>query len=267
MRKLNCEIVTAIIICIALTSCKDESNENDPIKFTVTFNSNGGSIIWPQSLKRGEKVAKPFNPALFGHTFFAWYKEVELTNEWKFDIDVVTTDITLHAKWIPNEHTIHFISDKGSHVLQQTVKHGEKATMPDDPILEGYTFVAWYKESKLTNKWNFESDVVTSDLSLYARWYYMDPLFKINGLTIMNYPLVDGSTSTAPLNTLIACKLLDMVYDWRLSLYDGAWGIEPYLKDDAEKLQERVKSSQTNQSFLNLIDNKADLILSARTLS
>ena len=38
-------------------------------------------------------------------------------------------------------------------------------------------------------------------------------LFEIDGLTVDNYPRVDVSSSTQPLNTLIACKLLGWRYE------------------------------------------------------
>lgn len=35
---------------------------------------------------------------------------------------------------------------------------------------DGYTFEGWYKDSTFTNKWNFATDTVTSDRTLYASW-------------------------------------------------------------------------------------------------
>ncbi|AMP19781.1 hypothetical protein AZF37_00075 [endosymbiont 'TC1' of Trimyema compressum] len=39
-----------------------------------------------------------------GHSFAGWHKEATLENKWDFDNDVVNTDITLHAKWLPTEN-------------------------------------------------------------------------------------------------------------------------------------------------------------------
>lgn len=36
----------------------------------------------------------------------------------------------------------------------------------------------------------------------------------IDGLSINNYPIIDGSTSTLPLNRVIACELLGLNYEW-----------------------------------------------------
>ncbi|MDR2953582.1 MAG: substrate-binding domain-containing protein [Prevotella sp.] len=93
--------------------------------------------------------------------------------------------------------------------------------------------------------------------------------FRISGLTIDNYPSMDGSTSTEPLNTLIACKLLGWRYQWTPDMTgNGIWRLEPNREDVADNFfGKRVKSSQTHQSIINLIDNQTDIILSARKMS
>jgi phosphate transport system substrate-binding protein len=89
----------------------------------------------------------------------------------------------------------------------------------------------------------------------------------IEGLTVHNYPKADGSTSTEPLNAIIACKLFNIDYKW-IGTADGTRHVEPNLnKNDTDKFLKLFKSSQTHQSFINLIDKKADLILTARKMS
>lgn len=96
-----------------------------------------------------------------------------------------------------------------------------------------------------------------------------DLMFEIDGLTVDNYPRVDGSSSTQPLNTLIACKLLGWRYEWRsLMEGNGIWRLEPNREDVPNNFfGERIKSSQTHNSIINLIDNKTDIIISARKMS
>lgn len=96
-----------------------------------------------------------------------------------------------------------------------------------------------------------------------------DILFEIDGLTVDNYPRVDGSSSTEPLNTLIACKLLGWRYEWRsLMEGNGIWRLEPNREDVPNNFfGERIKSSQTHNSIINLIDNQTDIIISARKMS
>ncbi|MDR1095950.1 MAG: substrate-binding domain-containing protein, partial [Spirochaetaceae bacterium] len=92
----------------------------------------------------------------------------------------------------------------------------------------------------------------------------------IEGLTVDNYPKVDGSTSTEPLHTIITCKLFGIGYKW-VPDYWNLQRIEPNLNNlnanDANKFLKLIKSSQTHQSFISLIDKGADLILTARKMS
>ena len=92
------------------------------------------------------------------------------------------------------------------------------------------------------------------------------PPFKIKGLTLENFPVIDGSTSTDPLVKIIACKLLGYKYEWRRSYStDGSWYISSDLPD--EFVNAHLKASQTHNAFINLIDRNADMIFSARKMS
>ncbi len=96
-----------------------------------------------------------------------------------------------------------------------------------------------------------------------------DMLFEIDGLTVDNYPRVDGSSSTQPLNNLIACKLLGWRYEWMpFEAGNGIWQLVPNREDVPNNFfGERIKSSQTHNSIINLIDNQTDIIISARKMS
>ncbi len=93
----------------------------------------------------------------------------------------------------------------------------------------------------------------------------------IDGLSINNYPIIDGSTSTLPLNRVIACELLGLNYEWQentISPSSSTWGIEPKIKGSLkQKFDKRVLSSQTHNSFINLIDDKVNIALAARSMS
>ena len=63
-----------------------------------------------------------------------------------------------------------FNSNGGSAVSSQSIYYGSLVTQPTAPTRTGHTFAGWYKESALTNAWNFSSDVVTGNTTLYAKW-------------------------------------------------------------------------------------------------
>ena len=71
---------------------------------------------------------------------------------------------------IPPIHTVTFNTQGGSAVAEQTIEHGEKIEKPTDPTRTNFTFAGWYSDSTHTNAWNFETDIVTSDTTLFAKW-------------------------------------------------------------------------------------------------
>lgn len=59
-----------------------------------------------------------------------------------------------------------FDTDKASSIPTQTLKQGEKATEPQEPKKEGYTFLGWYYNNK---EYDFNTPV-TSNIILTAKW-------------------------------------------------------------------------------------------------
>jgi uncharacterized repeat protein (TIGR02543 family) len=141
------------------------------LAYEVSFNADGGSPAPAQQMVViGGKFTEPDAMTKTGYAFDGWYKEVSLTNKWDFASDTVTTNITLYAKWIPM-YTVTFNADGGSPApVQQTAACGGNVTEPDAMSKTGYTFDGWYKEAGFINKWNFASDTVTVDITLYAKW-------------------------------------------------------------------------------------------------
>lgn len=96
-------LVTILAAALALlaTACPDT---NSPVvkDHTVTFASNGGSDVAAVTVKDGTVVAEPTAPTKAGYGFYGWFKDEACTQAWAFATDVVTADITLYAKWLPN---------------------------------------------------------------------------------------------------------------------------------------------------------------------
>lgn len=82
-------------------SDSDDGGGTDPAPttYTVTFNTDGGDAVDPQTVTEGGKVTKPEDPEKSGSTFDGWYKEDTFATAWDFDNDTVTEDTTIYAKW------------------------------------------------------------------------------------------------------------------------------------------------------------------------
>ncbi|MBQ0153422.1 MAG: InlB B-repeat-containing protein [Bacteroidales bacterium] len=58
----------------------------------------------------------------------------------------------------------------GTAPASQVIIYNGTVTEPTAPMVTGYTFGGWYKERGCTNAWNFATDKVTSNKTLYAKW-------------------------------------------------------------------------------------------------
>lgn len=89
----------------------------------------------------------------------------------------------------------------------------------------------------------------------------------IEGISLENYPKVDGSTSANILNTMVFCKMLGVNYHWMVLVEE--WFLQPSIQDEKVRdcFHERIRSSRTNGAFMNLIDGNADIIVTHRTIS
>ena len=65
------------------------------------------------------------------------------------------------------EYTVTFDSNGGTSVEAQVVEENKRASAPNDPTKEGYTFLGWYVGDE---KWSFISHTVTENITLKAKW-------------------------------------------------------------------------------------------------
>jgi uncharacterized repeat protein (TIGR02543 family) len=70
----------------------------------VQFNTNGGSAVANQTIKRGGKITKPENPTKEEYTFLGWYADKYLSTAFNFET-AVEKSMTLYAKWQKDEQT------------------------------------------------------------------------------------------------------------------------------------------------------------------
>ena len=70
-----------------------------------------------------------------------------------------------------NTLTVTFEENGGSAVTDITgLSYNATITAPAAPTKTGYTFAGWYKDENCTTQWDFGSDTVTEDITLYAKW-------------------------------------------------------------------------------------------------
>ena len=107
-------------------------------RYTITFDTAGGSEIAPITQDYGTNITAPANPTRKGYTFKGWDKEIPET--------MPAENITVKAQWEINQYTIAFDTNGGSEIATITQDYGTEITAPADPTRKGYTFKGWDKE-------------------------------------------------------------------------------------------------------------------------
>lgn len=161
----------------------DSIGYND--RYSVTFNTMGGSSVPTQTVNRGYRATAPYSPTRAGYRFEGWYTDSSYRYVYDFN-SAVNSNITLYAKWsygppAPTTYRVSFNSAGGSYVSSQTVTSGRYAYAPTTPTRTGYSFVSWVDEGGYV--FDFNRTPITRDRSLTAKWVASDlrVTFDLNG--------------------------------------------------------------------------------------
>lgn len=89
--------------------------------------------------------------------------------------DSDTADGSSSSSSVAVYYTVNFESNGGSAVDSQEVEEGGLVEKPADPTRADYIFSGWCTDETLETVWDFETDTVTSDMTLYAGWDAAEP--------------------------------------------------------------------------------------------
>ena len=123
-------------------------------KYTITFDTTGGSEIAPITQDYGTAITAPADPTREGYTFIGWDREVPET--------MPAENMTVTAQWEINQYTITFDTSGGSEIAPITQNYGTNITAPADPTREGYTFIGWDKAIPTT--------MPAENMTVIAQW-------------------------------------------------------------------------------------------------
>lgn len=160
-------------------------------KYTVTFDTDGGSFVEPQLVTNGS-ILESVTTVKENYTFLGWY-----LNDEKFDFSTpIAKNIELVAKWEKHlEVTIHFNNGDKDHIIY-VPKNKTISSCGGFPTTtyDGYRFVNYYYDESLTVVAN-EYVRVSENLDIYYKWdkiYYIT--YELLGGTCEN--LVTEYTAT-----------------------------------------------------------------------
>lgn len=143
----------------------------DQYTITVQTEGNGTASSSETSAFPGTEIILTADPDNTGYYLKEWQVVsggITITDN-KFAMP--SSNVTVKAIFESTTYTIIFESNGGTLVDSQTVAYGEKVVEPTAPTKQDYIFSGWYTDNNIfENEWNFNTDTVTEDLTLYAKW-------------------------------------------------------------------------------------------------
>ena len=123
-------------------------------RYTITFDTAGGSEVPSITQDYGTAITPPAAPTRTGYTFAGWDKTIPAT--------MPAENITLTARWTVNQYTITFKPENGGQDIVIKQDYGTAITAPANPTKTGYTFAGWDK--------TIPSTMPAGDMTITARW-------------------------------------------------------------------------------------------------
>ncbi|MCI9225518.1 MAG: hypothetical protein HFE91_08615 [Acutalibacter sp.] len=174
-------------------------------KFSVTFNSNGGTPVAQKKYERNATYGNLPTPTQSGFTFGGWYTESTFTNK-VTSSSIVDSNKTLYAKWDALKYTVTLDAHGGTglNTTSFTIAKGEKYKVIGQDVFSqtitrtGYTFDAWYTEpnGKGTKIEDNSTHDTASTQTLHANWIPISVKMTLN----YNYPSgVSGAPTPSPI--------------------------------------------------------------------
>ena len=123
-------------------------------RYTITFDTAGGSEVAPITQDYGTTITPPAAPTRTGYTFAGWDREIPTA--------MPAENMTITARWQVNQYTITFKSENGGQDIVIKQDYGTAITAPANPTKTGYTFAGWDKTIPTT--------MPAGDMTITARW-------------------------------------------------------------------------------------------------
>ena len=158
------------LLFFSITSCQQTSEQQNHIilkEYTVSFETNGGTIIEPIRVTENTYIQRPASPNKVGYSFDDWYIDKKTTIKFDFE-KPITSNLILYAKWNKN-FMISFETYGGTIIPSIILRENSFIKKPKDPEKEGFIFINWYMDDSFTKRFDFNTKI-TADIQLYARY-------------------------------------------------------------------------------------------------
>ena len=111
-----------------------KSPASETNEYYLVYNSNGGTEVAFQKVGEDELATSPENPTKDGFDFTGWYLDEECKNQFKFDSQQITEDVTLYAGWVDESYGWDSDGDGITNILEK--KYGSDPFVFNDTNID-----------------------------------------------------------------------------------------------------------------------------------
>ena len=180
-------IETTVSVTVYRASSSGGGSGNGIIRYTVTFDTQGGSKINSVQAVRNNAVSEPDDPEREGYTFGGWFTDKACTQEFDFSTKIMN-DMTLYAKWTnrneekPNETEQPSETEKPSETEEP-----EKWKNPFEDVTETDWFYEAVKYANESGLFSGTSDNAFEPNAPVTRGMLVTVLWRTERQPVVNY--------------------------------------------------------------------------------
>lgn len=169
--------VLSVVCGLVFTACNNApTNTNCVVSYYLNNDDGDVRKVIVQSGAR----ANDWRLTREGYNLKGWYTDRNGTQKYDFS-KAVTENIALYAIWTEKPGVAVVSFDYGSGGIEVKSVETEKQSVLDIDAVPsrtrlGMIFRGWYKDSDFTESWDFTTDIVEDDMTLYAKYDY-DPTY------------------------------------------------------------------------------------------
>lgn len=165
--------------------------EKEPVFYTIKWIDKDGQEISSNSVEEGKIPSCEYiveDTREWDYTFDGWALSAD--GDVVSKIPAATQDQTYYAivSSVKQKYTVTFNSNGGSAVASQTVEYGSVATIPTEPIYEGYKFMGWCTDVQGEELVDFDV-AITDNVEYFAIWNEIIDAKALLGALLSGYKM------------------------------------------------------------------------------
>lgn len=166
---LSIALMLGAMLCVS--GCGDAADP-DPVFYTVTWVDENGDVLGTTEVEEGKTPSYTYtkaDTAQWDYTVKGW--SATQGGDVLSSLPAVDKHVTYYAVVTKElrSYTVHFNTDGGTAVPDQTIVYGSTVQQPEDPERENFRFIGWYTDASKSTPADF-SVAITGEVTFYAGW-------------------------------------------------------------------------------------------------